>query len=84
MIRIVSLFNLSAPDLLIILGIILLLFGAKKLPELGRGMAQAISEMSRAEDEFKISGPEIISAFLLIASIAFLLAAATGLINPHP
>ena len=78
-----SIFNLSATDLLIILSIVLLLYGSKKLPELGRGMAQAIREMSKAEDEFKISGPEIISAILLIASLAFLLAAAAGLINPH-
>ena len=33
-----SLLNLGGPDLLIIVGIVLLLFGAKKLPELGRGM----------------------------------------------
>ena len=82
--HIASLLNLGGPDLIIIMGITLLLFGGKHLPDLARGMAQAISEMSKAEDEFKIGRPEIVSAILLIASIAFLLAAADGLINPRP
>ena len=47
-----SLFNLGGPDLIIILGIFLLLFGAKKLPELARGMGQAVKEFSKAKDEF--------------------------------
>ena len=37
-----SLLNLGGPDLIWILLLILLLFGAKKLPELARGMGQAI------------------------------------------
>lgn len=49
---IASLFNLGGPDLIIILGIFLLLFGAKKLPELARGMGQAVKEFSKAKDEF--------------------------------
>jgi sec-independent protein translocase protein TatA len=48
-----SLFNLAGPDLVIILGIVLLLFGAKKLPELARGMGQAVREFSKAKDEFE-------------------------------
>ena len=47
-----SLFNLAGPDLLIILLIVLLLFGAKKLPELARGLGQAIKEFQKAKDEF--------------------------------
>ena len=48
-----SLTNLfSGGDLLIILLVILLLFGAKKLPELARGMGQAIKEFQKAKDEF--------------------------------
>ena len=34
-----------------ILIIVLLLFGAKKLPELARGMGQAVREFSKAKDE---------------------------------
>ena len=39
---IASLFNLAGPDLIVILLIVLLLFGSKKLPELARGMGQAV------------------------------------------
>ena len=44
--------NLGGPDLIIILLIILVLFGAKKLPELARGMGQAVREFQKAKDEF--------------------------------
>jgi sec-independent protein translocase protein TatA len=47
-----SLTNLAGPDLLIILLIVLVLFGAKKLPELARGMGQAVKEFQKAKDEF--------------------------------
>ena len=49
---IASLTNLAGPDLLIILVIVLVLFGAKKLPELARGMGQAVKEFQKAKDEF--------------------------------
>ena len=44
--------NLFGPDGLILFLIILLLFGAKKLPELARGLGQAVREFSRAKDDF--------------------------------
>src|ERR1043166_6534650 len=44
--------NLAGPDLIIILMIILVLFGATKLPELARGMGQAVKEFQKAKDEF--------------------------------
>ena len=47
-----SLLNLGGPDLIWILLLILLLFGEKKLPELARGMGQAIKEFQKAKDEF--------------------------------
>jgi sec-independent protein translocase protein TatA len=47
-----SFMNLAGPDLIIILLIILVLFGAKKLPELARGMGQAVREFQKAKDEF--------------------------------
>ena len=47
-----SLFNLAGPDLIVIFFIILLLFGAKKLPELAKGLGQAVKEFSRAKDDF--------------------------------
>ncbi|PZR75556.1 MAG: twin-arginine translocase TatA/TatE family subunit, partial [Chthoniobacterales bacterium] len=40
--------NLAGPDLIVILLIVLVLFGAKKLPELARGMGQAVKEFQKA------------------------------------
>ena len=54
-----SFMNLAGPDLIVILLIILVLFGAKKLPELARGMGSAIKEFQKAKDEF---GDELQSA----------------------
>jgi sec-independent protein translocase protein TatA len=41
------------PDMIIVLLIVLLLFGAKKLPELARGMGRAVKEFSVARDEIE-------------------------------
>jgi sec-independent protein translocase protein TatA len=49
---IASITNLGGPDLIVILLIVLVLFGAKKLPELARGMGQAVKEFTKAKDEF--------------------------------
>lgn len=46
-------FNLGGPDLLIILLIVLLLFGAKKLPELAEGMGKAVRNFNKAKDEIE-------------------------------
>ena len=52
-ITIASILNLVGPDLMVILLIVLLLFGAKKLPELARGMGRAVKEFSAARDEIE-------------------------------
>ena len=44
--------NLGGQELIIILLIVLVLFGAKKLPELARGRGKAITEFQKAKDEF--------------------------------
>jgi sec-independent protein translocase protein TatA len=49
---IASLMNLAGPDLFVVLLIVLVLFGAKKLPELARGMGQAVNEFHKARNEF--------------------------------
>src|SRR6266581_3375703 len=53
MIVLANLLNIfEGPQGIFILLIILLLFGAKKLPELARGMGKAIKEFQKAKDEF--------------------------------
>jgi sec-independent protein translocase protein TatA len=44
--------NIGGQELILLLLIILVLFGSKKLPELARGMGQAIKEFQKAKDEF--------------------------------
>jgi len=53
LITVASIMNLMGPDMMVILLIVLLLFGAKKLPELARGMGRAIKEFSSARDEIE-------------------------------
>jgi sec-independent protein translocase protein TatA len=43
--------GIGGPELLIILVIILLLFGAKKLPELARGLGKSMKEFKNATQE---------------------------------
>ena len=43
--------NLMGPQGLLILFVLLLLFGARKLPELARGLGQAIREFSKAKND---------------------------------
>jgi sec-independent protein translocase protein TatA len=48
---IATIFNLGGPDLLIILVIATFVFGGKKLPELARGLGQAMREFTKAKDQ---------------------------------
>jgi sec-independent protein translocase protein TatA len=43
--------RLGIPELLIILGIVILIFGANKLPQLGRGIGSAIKNFKDATRE---------------------------------
>ena len=44
-------FGIGMPELIIILVIILIIFGAGKLPEIGAGMGKAIKNFKGASDE---------------------------------
>lgn len=50
---VLAVFNLGMPEILIIFGIIILLFGAKRLPELARGFGKAIREFKKATNEIE-------------------------------
>jgi sec-independent protein translocase protein TatA len=45
--------SLGGQEIVIIFLIVLLLFGAKKLPELARGIGKSMGEFKKARDEFE-------------------------------
>jgi sec-independent protein translocase protein TatA len=51
--NIASLLNLAGPDVVIILLVVMLLFGAKKLPDLAKGLGQSVREFTKAKDEIQ-------------------------------
>jgi sec-independent protein translocase protein TatA len=57
-----SLLNLAGPDMIVVLLIVLLLFGSKKLPELARGMGKAVKEFGAARDEIQKGLSEPVSS----------------------
>lgn len=46
-------FGLGTGEIIIILFIVLLLFGAKKLPELAKGLGRGVKEFKKASDNIK-------------------------------
>jgi sec-independent protein translocase protein TatA len=48
-----GIFGLQGPEMLLIVGLVLLLFGAKKIPELARGLGKSMNEFKRARNEFE-------------------------------
>jgi sec-independent protein translocase protein TatA len=60
----------SGPDLIILLVIVLVLFGAKRLPELARGFGQSVNEFKKAKDEFdkEVAKPNSTPAPALVAT----------------
>lgn len=56
--------TLGLPEILLILLIVLLLFGAKRLPEIGRGLGEGIKSFKKAlsgkEDKEEKSGNQIL------------------------
>jgi sec-independent protein translocase protein TatA len=54
--------NLGVPELLVIFIVALIVFGPKKLPELGRSLGRGINEFKRASNELKNTLDEEIRA----------------------
>jgi sec-independent protein translocase protein TatA len=51
--QLIMFLNLGATELILIILVVLLLFGAKKIPELARGMGRGIREFKDASREIK-------------------------------
>ena len=54
--------NIGVPELIIILAIALLVFGPRKLPEVGRSIGRALREFRKTSDEIKDKIEEEIQA----------------------
>jgi sec-independent protein translocase protein TatA len=46
-----GLFNLGGGEIILVLALVLILFGARKLPELAKGLGQGIKEFKKATRE---------------------------------
>ena len=55
-------FGIGMTELIIILVIILIIFGAGKLPEIGAGMGKAIKNFKGATSEIEHKNPEIMES----------------------
>jgi len=54
-------FGLGTPELLVIFGIAVLIFGGKKLPELGTGLGRGITSFKKGLREVEDTGKSITS-----------------------
>lgn len=46
--------NLGLPELIVIMAVLLLLFGGRRLPDLAKGLGQSIREFKRATTESQL------------------------------
>jgi sec-independent protein translocase protein TatA len=63
-----AIFNLGGGEIILIVAIVLILFGAKKLPELAKGLGQGIREFKKATDNASADSRDAIGGALPVAS----------------
>ncbi|MDY6906166.1 MAG: twin-arginine translocase TatA/TatE family subunit [Thermodesulfobacteriota bacterium] len=53
-------FGIGMPEMLILLVIVLIVFGAKKLPEIGSGLGKGIQNFKKATSEVDTEGKKVL------------------------
>ena len=67
-----AIFNLGSGEIILILAVVLILFGARKLPELAKGLGEGIREFKKAANDHASAGlREAIEDTLPMRSCAF-------------
>jgi len=56
--KLLAVFGIGVPELLLIFGVLILLFGATKLPSLAKGLGQSIKEFKKATQDDDTAEPK--------------------------